>query len=387
MSEESKSNRRDFLSGKSALDSVRSKLESSVDAFEIRPESIDRQSAYLEQFVKNAMACEFEISFNLHQYKQAGPAAMAAFQLIDRLESQMTVYRDDSEVSLINRTAGGGPIKVEADLFGLLQASVEIFDLTNGAFDITAGALSSVWGFDERSPSIPDDEELAESLAFVGSQKLKLDSTSNTLSVPPNMKINFGGIGKGFALDRVGELFRSKAVNDFLVHGGQSSVLAFGSSVVEQMETPTTMSQDDCPDVETNETVPSKARGWPIGITHPTIPAQRLGQVELFNEALGTSGTARQGFYHQGKRYGHIIDPRTGWPSNRFLSTTVIAPSAAVADALATAFFVMEPEQIEAICNSNPEIRAVLVLASEKVSGHVEVKTFNLDDRWTPVGE
>jgi thiamine biosynthesis lipoprotein len=108
-----------------------------------------------------------------------------------------------------------------------------------------------------------------------------------------------------------------------------------------------------------------------------------LAEVYLRNQALGTSGTARQGFYHQGKRYGHIIDPRTGWPSDRYLSTTAISPSAAVSDALATAFFVMPLESVKTYCDNHPEVSAIIVSENPAAKGPVAIETFNLiEDSW-----
>ena len=117
-------------------------------------------------------------------------------------------------------------------------------------------------------------------------------------------------------------------IRDFAIHGGQSSVLCGG-------------------DYLTNDG--DSGAGWPIGLSHPVLPEVRLAHFNLRGRALGTSGSGRQGFFHQGKRYGHIIDPRTGWPTDHFLSTTVISPSAALSDALATAFFVMDIEELSLI--------------------------------------
>ena len=119
--------------------------------------------------------------------------------------------------------------------------------------------------------------------------------------------------------------------------------------------------------------------GWTIGVSHPTLPDIRLARIHLGDRALGTSGTARQGFFHDGKRYGHIIDPRTGWPTAHTLSSIVIAKSAAQADALATAFFVMSVEDVERYCQQHSETGAVLVLPSENAAKPF-IRTFNLAD-------
>ena len=315
------------------------------------------------------MACEFELLFNMHQYKQAGSAALAAFQLIDDLEDQLTVYRDHSEVSQINQSAFEREVTVETGLFGLLKLATEIHEQTDGAFDITSGALSKIWGFEKRAGVLPDQNLIDAALATVGMHLVELNDASQRIRFShPDVSINLGGIGKGHALDRVAKVIETENVNDFVIHGGQSSVLARGSSTVNSNPEP-----EDPP--------PSNQDGWIVGLTHPTLPSVRLAEVVLRNQALGTSGTGRQGFYHHGKRYGHIIDPRTGWPTSHFLSTTVITPSAALSDALATAFFVMTLEQVEAYCNTQPDISAICVTQNSSMKAQVELHEFNLSDR------
>jgi thiamine biosynthesis lipoprotein len=387
MTDKPKSNRRDFLKGKAAVDAIQDKTQRIVDENPIvSPLSDQRMSSYLEQYVKNAMACEFELSFNLHQYPQAGAAAMAAFQLIDQLEDQMTVYREHSEISQLNASAFNRSIPVEPKLFGLLETAQNIFELTGKAFDITASSLSKLWGFDQRNGAIPSAEAIAQTLEQVGSNKVVLNRDQQTVQFTRNgVSIDLGGIGKGYALDQVVKRFNSQGIDDFLIHGGQSSVCAFGSSNV-LIKNDVNSSEDTRND--SNSIVAAanalESAGWEIGVSHPTIPATRLGTVTLVDQALGTSGTARQGFYHQGKRYGHIIDPRTGWPTDHFLSTTVVSNSAAWSDALATAFYVMQIEEIESFCQEHPDIGAILVLPDKKAKNKIRVVTFNLDQRWNP---
>jgi thiamine biosynthesis lipoprotein len=155
-------------------------------------------------------------------------------------------------------------------------------------------------------------------------------------------------------------LIRKHNIRDFVLHGGQSSVIAAGN-------------QKDI----TSET----ANGWPVGLSHPVLPDRRLAEFYLRDSALGTSGTARQGFFHQGKRYGHIIHPKTGWPTDHFLSTTVISHSAELSDALATAFFVMPIEEVEAWCRKHTDVSVVLVSdVAGRDNGQVQLEWFNLED-------
>ena len=371
MPDQPKSNRRDFLKGRTATDAIRQQMESvQLEGPNVSNNApwLDRQTNYLEQYSKNAMACEFELLFNLHQYPQSGAAAMEAFKLIDRLEDQMTVYREHSEVSQINMNAYAKDFVVEKRLFELLLLANLLHQQTGKAFDITAGPLSRVWGFERRGGELPDQTTIDEALESVGSGMIELKTQKLSIRfTQPGITINLGGIGKGHALDRVAELFESKSIGDFVVHGGQSSVLARGSSEAATVRPAAT---GEAP----------LQQGWTVGISHPMIPGVRLAEVFLRDKALGTSGTGRQGFYHQGQRYGHIIDPRTGWPTTHFLSTTVISSSAAISDALSTAFFVMTLDEVDEYCESNPDVAAILIHANPKLKGQIDLRVFNLAD-------
>jgi thiamine biosynthesis lipoprotein len=174
----------------------------------------------------------------------------------------------------------------------------------------------------------------------------------------PGVEINLGGIGKGYALDRCADLLRAAGIEDFLIHGGQSSVLAVGSH-------PATPGQ-----------------GWNIGLRHPLRPDRRLAEFFLRDQALGTSGSGTQFFHHRGKRYGHLLDPRTGRPADGVLSATVLAPDAAEADALATAFYVLGPEAAATYGASHDGIATLLATPGPK-QGSVELHAHGLaEDAW-----
>ena len=356
------SNRREFITGMGAIKTIRENANAQLDAVDASWSSTGDDAGVWEQYAKRAMACEFEISFNLHQYRQAASATMLAFQLIDDLEDQLTIYRDHSEVSQLNQLAPQTPQAVEVGLLELLRMAKQIHQDTGGAFDVTSGQLSQLWGFESRKGAVPLEDKIASVLKLVGSDFLVIDEANQKLSITETgVKINLGGIGKGYSLDRVAELFAQHSIYDFVIHGGQSSVLARGGSG------------------ELVADEPAEQRCWRVGISHPTAAGVRLAEIQLRNQALGTSGTARQGFFHRGKRYGHIIDPRSGWPTNHFLSTTVVSPLAAVSDALATAFFVMKPEEIFAFCENRPELKAVLVSEVSRNSTRVKVTTINFN--------
>ncbi len=265
--------------------------------------------------------------------------ACRALDLIDALEAQLTVYRDDSEVSRLNATAHLGPVEVESGLFGLLQDAVILSRETGGAYDVTAGALSEAWGFVKGPKRVPDPESLARARARTGWHHLRLDPDRRTAAFDrEGIRINLGSIGKGYAIDRVVDLIRAYWwPTSGLVHGGRSSLFAIGSP-------------------------PFRLGGrWEIALYNPFRPESPLGAFYLRNRALGTSGAAFQQFVADGRAYGHIIDPRTGEPAPGPASVTVLAPSAAIADALSTAFYLLGPIAAATYIEDHPEIGAVFV--------------------------
>ena len=265
--------------------------------------------------------------------------ACRALDLIDALEAQLTVYRDDSEVSRLNATAHLGPVDVERGLFGLLEVAVALSRETEGAYDVTAGALSEAWGFVKGPKRVPDEIALADARARTGWQHLKLDPERRRVAFDrEGVRINLGSIGKGYAIDRAVEVIRAHWwPTSALVHGGQSSLYALGSP-------------------------PGRLGGrWEIALRNPFEPESPLGTLRLRNRGLGTSGAAFQQFAVDGRVYGHLIDPRNGEPALGPASVTVLAPTAAMADALSTAFYLLGPEAASAYVAKHPEVGVVIV--------------------------
>lgn len=262
-----------------------------------------------------------------------------ALDRIDELEQQLTVYRDDSEVSRLNAKAHEGPVAVEAGLFTLLELATSISERTGGAYDVSAGALSEAWGFFRGPRRVPDAETLADARARTGWRHLRLDPEAKTVAFDrPGVVINLGSIGKGYAIDRaIGVIKDHWWPTTALVHGGRSSVYALGSP-------------------------PGRFGGrWELAIWNPFAPETPLGLVRLRNRGMGTSGVSFQQFEADGRVYGHILDPRSGEPALGPASVTVLAPSAAEADALSTAFYLLGPEAAEAYASDHPEVGAVFV--------------------------
>jgi thiamine biosynthesis lipoprotein len=306
------------------------------------------------------MACQFELFFNAGQYAHATQAAIEALDLVDAVEDELSFFRPTSRLSRLNLVAADGPVEVDAPLFNLLQLALELSRATAGAFDITSAPLWETWGFARHKGSIPSAESLAEALKLVGSQYVELDSEARTVRFArAGLRLNLGSIGKGYALDRAAELLVSAGIRDFLFHGGQSSVLARGSR---------------------GEAAPGRPPpGWTVGIRDPLRPKRRLAEIRLRDRALGTSGSTRQYFRSGGRRYAHLLDPRTGQPAEGVLSVTVVAPTAALADGLSTAMFVMGPEIARDFCARRPELAAMFACPAG-ASGRTEVHTMGFRD-------
>jgi thiamine biosynthesis lipoprotein len=325
------------------------------------PLASDR-NALLVSVRRRAMACEFEVQMAAARDDGSMEHVFAALDLVEALEAQMTVYRDDSEVVRINQKAAIEVVPVEPRLFAVFQEAARLYGETEGALDITSGPLSDAWGFSRREGRVPTEETIAEALSRVGMQHVELNATQRTIRFRrPGVNVNLNSMGKGYALDRMAELLAEHFVDDYLLHGGKSSILARG----------------DQPAGDT--------AGWMIGVRHPLRPSELLAELQLRDQALSTSGSGTQFFIRRGRRYGHILDPRTGRPAEGLYSATVIAPTAAEAEGLSTAFYVMGPEKVGEYCAARPEIAALLVGPADR-EGDVKLHTFGLEDhRWQPL--
>lgn len=290
---------------------------------------------------RRAMATDFEVALPLGT-PNALKAAEDALDLIDELEAQLTIYRDDSEVSLLNSRAASEVVPVEAGLFDLLELSASLTRDTAGAFDIATGALIKTWGFYKREGRIPTPKELAGAMGQVGTRHVVMDRQNRSIKYrKAGLEINLGAIGKGYALDRAAQRLRQNwQIHTALLHGGGSSVLAMG-----------------CPT--------GSPQGWGVQLRHPWQPERPLGTIWLKNQALATSAATFQYFEYNGKKYGHVIDPRTGYPAFGVASASVISRSSAVADAISTAVFVLGRDNAEKYLNTHSEYAGLLLFDDE----------------------
>ena len=297
-----------------------------------RPKPAPEEECWLH-VNRKAMACRFEVT--LPMSTQAGVSiATQALDQVEAIEQQLSVFKAESAVSLLNRDAATRAVPVDHELFELLALCGELYDETEGAFDITSGPLTRCWGFLKRAGSVPASAEIERARGVVGCDKLQLDPAGRTIKFrQTGVEINLGSIGKGYALDVVSKHFERTKERALLSAGG-SSFLATGSDA-----------------------------DWVVGVRHPRAKHKRLATVRLQRCAMSTSGSEEQFFESDGRRFGHIIDPRTGWPADRVTSVTVIADSAARSDALATAFFVGGPELAERYCEKHQDVMVLMLEA------------------------
>jgi thiamine biosynthesis lipoprotein len=295
------------------------------------------------------MACTFEIQFPRGSISRG--LALSCLDEVDEMERRLTVYRDDSETSRINRDAYYRPVEVDAALFDLLAECRRYWAETGGAFDATAGPLISAWGFKRRAGRAPSNNEIAEALLRVGTQHIQLNARARTVRMTrPGMEVNFGAVGKGYALDRISDRMSAHGIEAALLGAGGSSIRAMGSA----------------PGTE----------GWLIDVSSPAERGAAAARLRLRDQAASTSGSTEQYFEHEGKRYGHVLDPRTGWPATSMRQATVVAPTALRAEALSTAVFVLGAEWMKDYCARNSDVGAVLFSVDANVPdvvGRVEL--------------
>ncbi len=332
MSGPTPSNRRDFLTGQAVRaewEQVQNRLADEIAAPRVTP---GRGPTLLLQ--TTAMACDFDVMLNPDGPDSQIESASAALEHVHELERLMSVYREDAHLATINRLAPTAAVEVDAELFLLLRRAELIASQTDSAFDPVAGALVALWRRCRSEDRIPTGDEIEAGLAKSGLRHVLFDDARRTVQFDQSgVEFNLGAIGKGHAVDRAGELLLERGVSNWLVHGGRSSVRAQGTHAGHD--------------------------GWPVGLRNPLLPDRPFATLLLKDAALSTSGTAVQWFRHEGKRYGHILDPRTGWPVETMLSVSVIAPDAALADALSTAFFVLGVEKALACCHNFPLVGAI----------------------------
>lgn len=294
------------------------------------------------------MGTLIEITVETEDLSDADAVIDSAFDEMTRVDSSMSSYKEDSEVSLISRQAGKSPVRISSMLVEVLEASLNYYLVSHGAFDVTAGPLVRLWGFIGGRKRIPSKEEITEALSLVGSGKILLDPSPGTVFLPKRgMQVDFGGIAKGYAADRAAKVLQMAGITSGIVNAG-GDLLVFGFP---------------------------GCKGIRVGIRHPVNNKELFGWIEVGKGAVATSGSYENFFMHNGRRYSHIIDPRTGQPVEGMLSVTVRAATAMEADALATAFFVLGPEEGMKLAGRLKNVEVLLAYHKGKGSEPITIAT------------
>ena len=250
----------------------------------------------------DAMGSTYSIALYGSDRVRMEAAADAAFDEVRRLDELLSNYRPGSQWSQVNRDAASRPVQVSPELFQLLSACVEYSRQSEGAFDITVGPLMKVWGFFKGTGHLPHKPEISAALAKVGFRHILLDPAARTVRFDhPGVEMDPGGVGKGYAVDRMVEVLRQNGVRTALVAGSGSSIYGMGAP-------------------------PDEPRGWPVKIKDPWDNRKTLAEVWLKDSSMSTSGSYEKFFRAEGRGYAHIMDPRTGYPARGSVSVSVVAP-------------------------------------------------------------
>ena len=240
----------------------------------------------------------------------------AALAEAERLNQMLSNYSPGSEWSKVNRDAYAKPVPVSEELFSLLSKCLEFSRQSQGSFDITVGPLMKVWGFYRGSGRLPAKTEIAGAMASVGYQNIVLDGKTRSVRFrKPNLEIDPGGIGKGYAVDRMIEKLKENGIKSAMISAGASSIYALGA--------------------------PPNDTGWTVEIRNPRQWTEAVAEVQLRDQSLSTSGDYEKFFEVEGKVYSHIMDPRTGYPAVGMLSVSVIAPLSLTSEAWSKPFFIL----------------------------------------------
>ncbi|MBI4903859.1 MAG: FAD:protein FMN transferase [Acidobacteria bacterium] len=224
-----------------------------------------------------------------------------AFEEVRRLDRMLSNYKKDSELSRVNAGAANAPVQVSEELFRLLEACAQYTRESDGAFDISVGPLMKIWGFYKGSGRLPHRAEVRGVFGRIGFDKVHLDASNRSIRfLTPGMELDPGGIGKGYAVDRMVDVLKAEKIPAALISAGSSSIYALGA--------------------------PPNEKGWKVSIRHPRNLKKSVAEIELKDMSLSTSGTSEKFFRAEGKLYSHIMDPRTGFPAQGMLSVSIVAP-------------------------------------------------------------
>ncbi|NEM99044.1 FAD:protein FMN transferase [Pontibacter sp. BT327] len=307
-------------------------------------------SAKAHKKVLLLMGTRFELVAVSENEHLANKAIEVGVNEIKRIEALISEWQPTSQTSAINRAAGSMPVSVDPELYQLIERSIKVSKLTDGAFDISFAAAYKLWKFDGTMTKMPSPEEVAASVKHIGYQRIKLNPANYSVFLDdPEMKIGFGAIGKGYAANRARDVMRKMGIKAGVVNAA-GDMITWGKQ----------------PD----------GQPWFVGIADPAEKDKVFSWLTASETAIVTSGDYEKYAEVDGKRYGHIIDPRTGYPATGLKSVTIICPDAELADALTTATYVLGPEDGLYFINQLKGVECLLItdkdemLASDNLSLH-----------------
>jgi thiamine biosynthesis lipoprotein len=290
------------------------------------------------------MGTELTVSVWTTDDPRADVAIAAVFSEFDRLEGLMSVWKAGSDIARLNAAAGERAVPISVETREVLRIARQISEQTDGAFDVTFAALSGLWKFDyqDKDGTVPDRREIVTRLPLINYRDLVVDDTGGTAMLRrKGMRVNLGGIGKGYAVDRGVDILRKSGLHDFMVQAGGDMYVSGKRG----------------------------DRAWRLGIRDPRGPADRIfASLDLTDGTFSTSGDYERFFMKNGRRYHHILDLRVGEPATKCRSVTLVTERAVVADALAKGVFIMGPDEGMALIERTPGVQGVIVSAKNEVS-------------------
>jgi thiamine biosynthesis lipoprotein len=300
--------------------------------------------AHLFERTHQTMGTELRVTVWTNDDAGADAGVSAVFHEFDRLDAMMSVWKDGSDILRLNAAAGERAVPVSPETREVLGIAHQISEQTGGTFDVTFAALSGLWKFDyqDKDNSVPDRKEIDKRLPLVNYRDLVVDENAGTAMLRrKGMRVNLGGIGKGYAVDRAVDIMKRGGLHDFMIQAGGDMYVAG--------------TRGDRP--------------WRLGIRDPRGPADRIfAALDLTDGTFSTSGDYERFFMKNGVRYHHIIDLRVGEPARLCRSVTLVTERAVIADALAKGVFILGPDEGMALIERTPGVQGVIVSAKNEVS-------------------
>ncbi|MDX6182529.1 FAD:protein FMN transferase [Flavobacterium sp. Fl-77] len=288
------------------------------------------------------MGNNFTITVVAQNEKIGNENIQLAIEEIRRIEKLLTTYKEDSQTNLINQNAGIGPVKVDAEVFNLIERCLGISRITQGAFDISYGSIDkSLWNFDQSMTRLPDAETALKMVHLIDYRNIILDKDNTTVFLKEKgMRIGFGGIGKGYAAEMAKQTLLENHVESGIINAS-GDLSAWGMQ--------------------------PNGKKWTIGVADPDAPNAAFSYMEISNKAVATSGNYEKFVTIQGKKYSHTIDPKTGLPITGIKSVTIIASNAEFADAMATPIAVMGIKAGLYLIDQIPDLYCIIIDDNNKI--------------------